>query len=134
MKTRAGVVVLCLLLAGCGGGGKQKPKPVSGPAKEVAAVVEKLEAATAKKDFTTICDDLLAHATREQAGGVQCPAVLEARARDIRRPRIVIQAIEVQGDRAQVRVRTTAAGQAATTDTIRLIRESGRFRVLSLGR
>jgi hypothetical protein len=122
------------LLAGCGGGDSPQPKPVSGPAKEVATVVEQLETATAKKDFTTICADLLARATREQAGGTQCPAVLEARARDVRRPRIVIQAIEVQGDRAQVRVRTTAVGQTAKTDTIRLVRESGRFRVLSLGR
>ena len=97
-------------------------------------MVERLQAATAKSDFTVICDELLARATREQAGGSQCPAVLGARARGVRRPRIVIKAIEVQGDRAQVRVRTTATGQAPTTDVIKLVREDGRFRVLSLGR
>ena len=96
--------------------------------------MERLEAATAKQDFTQICDDLLAKATRQQAGGSQCPAVLGARARGVRRPRIVIKAIEVEGDNAQVRVQTTAAGQAPTSDVIKLIRENGRFRVLSLGR
>lgn len=128
------MVAVCVLVAGCGGGQKPKPKPISGPAKEVAAVVQQLEKATAKRDFTTICDQVLASATRKQAGGSECPAVLGARARGVRRPRITIQAIEVQGDRAQVRVRTTATGQAPTTDVLRLIRENGRFRVSSLGR
>jgi hypothetical protein len=52
----------------------------------------------------------------------------------VRRPRIRIQSIEVQGSQALVRVRTTATGQAATRDVIRLVREQGKFRVLSLGR
>ncbi len=60
--------------------------------------------------------------------------MLEQRARGVTRPRIRIQAIEVQGDRAQARVRTTATGQAPTSDVIRLVRENGSFRVLSLGR
>jgi hypothetical protein len=123
-----------MLAAGCGGGDDRKPKPISGPAKDVAAVIKRLETATAKQDFTTICDGLLAAATRKQAGGDQCPSVLEQRARGVRRPRIRIQAIEIEGDRAQARVRTTATGQAATTDLIRLVRENGGFRVLSLGR
>jgi hypothetical protein len=123
-----------MLAAGCGGGDEGKPKPISGAAKDVAAVIKRLEAATARQDFTTICNDVLAAATRQQAGGDQCPSVLEQRAHGIRRPRIAIQAIEVQDDRAQARVRTTATGQAATTDLIRLVRENGDFRVLSLGR
>ena len=55
------------------------------------------------------------------------------RAGDIRRPRIVIKAIGVQGDRARVKVRTTATGQSATTDVILLTREAGKFRIESLG-
>jgi hypothetical protein len=60
--------------------------------------------------------------------------VLGERAGNVRRPRIVVQAIEVDGNSAQARVRTTARGQAATTDVIRLIREGGRFRISALGR
>ena len=123
-----------MLVVGCGGGGDGKPKPITGPAKEVAGVIQRLEKATARRDFATICDDLLASATRRQAGGADCPDVLDQRARGVTHPRIRIQAIEVQGANAQARVRTTATGQAATTDVIRFVRENGRFRVLSLGR
>jgi hypothetical protein len=134
VKTWVGVVVVCLLTAGCGGGGNPRPKPISGPAKQVAGVIERLQKATAKGDFVTVCDDLFAAATRRQAGGADCASVLTARARGVRRPRIVIRSITVQGTRAQVQVRTTASGQAATNDVITLVRERGQFRVLSLGR
>ena len=123
-----------MLVTGCGGGGSSKPKPISGPAKQAAQIIERLEKATAAGDFTTICDDLFATSTRKLAGGDQCPDVLEQRARGVKRPRIRIKAIEVQGDQAAVRVRTTAVGQAATSDVIRLVRENGQYRVLSLGR
>jgi hypothetical protein len=123
-----------MLIAGCGGGGNGKPKPITGAAKEVAGVIQRLEKATARHDFTTICDDLLAAATRRQAGGNDCPAVLDQRARGVRRPHIHIRSIDVQGDQALVRVSTTATGQDPTPDAIRLVRENGKFRVLSLGR
>jgi hypothetical protein len=134
VKTPAGIAILGLLLAGCGGGGTSRPEPISGAAKEAATVIERLEKATAQRDFATICDDLLASPTRKQAGGDSCPDVLDQRARGVRRPRIRIQSIEVTGDGARVRVRTTASGQAPITDVIRLVRENGRFRVLALGR
>jgi hypothetical protein len=134
VKTRACVPLLCVLIAGCGGGGNGRPKPISGPAKDVATVIQRLERATAARNFTTICDELLATATRKQAGGDECPDVLDQRARGVKHPRIRIQSIDVQGARAQVRVRTTATGQDATSDVINLVREKGSFRVLSLGR
>jgi hypothetical protein len=134
VKTLGIALVVCLFGAGCGGGGASKPQPIAGAAKEAAEVVQRLEKATARKDFTTICDDLLASATREQAGGDDCAAILGARVRDVRRPRIKIQSIDLDGPRAQVKVRTTAVGQAPATDVIRLVRENGRFRVISLGR
>jgi hypothetical protein len=123
-----------MLVVGCGGGGSRKPEPISGPAKEVADVIQRLEKATAQHDFATICDELLSVTTRKQAGGQECAAVLRERASGIRRPRIRIQAIDVSDGGAQARVRTTAAGQAATTDVIRLVRENGGFRIASLGR
>src|SRR3954470_2301769 len=97
-----------MLAAGCGGGESGKPKPISGSAKEIAGVIGRLEKATAKRDFATICRDVLAAATRKQAGGEDCADVLDQRARGVTHPHIRIQAIEVQGDSAQVRVRTSA--------------------------
>jgi hypothetical protein len=123
-----------MLIAGCSGGNGDKPAPIEGTAKQVAAVIQRLEKATRQQDFTTICDQLLAEATRRQAGGAQCPDVLGQRARGVRRPRIRILSIEVGSRRSRARVRTTATGQAPVTDVITLIREKGRFRILSLGR
>jgi hypothetical protein len=134
VKTRACAPLFCVLIAGCGGGGSGKPKPITGPAKDVATVIQRFEKATAARNFTAICDDLLAEATRKQAGGDSCPDVLDQRARGVRHPRIRIVSINVQGNRAQVRVRTTATGQDSTGDVINLVREKGSFRVLSLGR
>ena len=134
MKSRACAALSCLLIAGCGGGGSRKPEPISGAAKEVATVIDRLEKATAKRDFTTICNLLLSTATRKQAGGDSCPQVLDERARGLRHPHIRIESIEVQGNQAQAHVRTTATGQEPISDVIRLVREKGRFRVLALGR
>lgn len=122
-----------LAAAGCGSGGA-KPKPISGRAKQVADVIARLQKATAQRDFTTICDDLFAASTRTQAGGTECPAVLGARARGVTQPRIAIKGIDLQGNTAEVTVRTTAVGQDPVTDVIRLVRENGQYRILSLGR
>lgn len=121
-----------MLAAGCGGGDDGKPKPITGPAKQVSTTIQQLQTATAKRDFTKVCEQLLAAATRKEAGGDQCPDVLDQRARGVSRPRIKILSIEVQGDQAQARVRTTAIGQAPVSNLIRLVREDGRFRILSL--
>ena len=125
--------MLCLALAGCGGGDDDAPKPITGPAKQVASVIERLERATAQQDFATICDDLLAAAARRQAGDGNCEKVLAERARGVRRPRIVIQSIDVNGATAEARVRTTARGQAVVEDVIQLVRENGRYRIAALG-
>jgi hypothetical protein len=134
VKTPVCLAVLTVFFAGCGAGSSPKPKPISGPAKDAADVVERLQTATAQKDFDTICTDLLSDATRRESGGANCAAVLGARAHGVSHPRIVIKSIEVDGPSAMVAVRTTASGQAETADVIRLVRERGHFRIASLGR
>ena len=126
------VIAVAAVLAGCGDGDGD-PRPIEGPAKEVAEVVQRFERATADHDFATICTDLFTAAVRERAGGEDCAQVLGERGARVRRPRILIDRIEVTGSRALVKVTTTAAGQARVTDTIELKREGGRFRIASLG-
>ena len=126
-------MAICLIAAGCGGSGSGKPAPIQGPAAEVAAVVERLHTALAAHDFAVVCDELLSSAERRQAGGSECPRLLATTARDLRKPRIAIQTIELSGDRALVKVTTTAEGQAPANDVIRLVRQHGRFRIASLG-
>ena len=120
------------MLSGCSGGSDDDPKPIEGAPKEVTEAVAALEAATRERDFQRICDELLARAARKRAGGEDCAELLRSTAGDVRRPKISPLSIRVRGERADVRVRTTARGQAAIEDTIRLVREGGRWRIAAL--
>jgi hypothetical protein len=69
---------------------------------------------------------------RKLAGGRDCPRLLREQARDVRRPEIRVESIEISGDRARARVRTRAAGQAVLEETIVLVREEDGWRIESL--
>lgn len=123
--------VLALAAAGCGD--DDEPPPVEGPAREAAAAVHAFERAAARRDFREICNDLLAVEARRQSGGRRCPARLRRRAAGVRRPRVRVLDIDVRGrDAASVRVSARSAGEPAVVDTIELVREGGRFRIVSL--
>jgi hypothetical protein len=120
-------------IAGCGSD-TEKPKPVEGPAKEVAATVQAFEAATARRDYRTVCRDLFSAEVRRRAGGPRCPSLLRRTAADVRDPRIRIRKITIVGDKATVEVTTTARGQAPARDSIALERSGSRWRISELSR
>jgi hypothetical protein len=117
---------------GCSVGGDDEPKPVAGVPKEIAATVDALGRAVDKRDFDTVCDDLFTASARKRAGGRQCAAELRSAAEGLRGPTIEIRGIDLKGDRASVRVATTAKGQDRVTDTLELRRERGQWRVEAL--
>ena len=121
-----------LAAGGCSLGGDEEPKPATGATREIGAVVGALERATAAQDFGTICEDLFTAAARRRAGGRDCRRLLRESARDVRRPQIEVLKIEIERDRAQVRVRTRAEGQRPLADVIELRRERGEYRIESL--
>lgn len=123
-----GIVALWALL----GGGDDPPKEASGTSKEVANVVTRLERATQRRQFNVLCDDLFTRSARERAGGKDCVALLRETAKDVRKARIRLLDVEVDGNRARARVRTTSEGQRAVEETIDLVRERGRFRISAL--
>lgn len=123
-----GIVALWALL----GGGDDPPKKASGTSKEVANVVTRLERATQRRQFNVLCDDLFTRSARERAGGKDCVALLRETAKDVRKARIRLLDVEVDGNRARARVRTTSEGQRAVVETIDLVRERGRFRISAL--
>ena len=131
---RALTTALCgaaLLASGCGGDGDDDPD-ADALAKEASAVVEDLERAIAAREFERICADLLSAEVRRQAGGGECPAMLARTSAGVRRPRIEVDEIKIEGATATVKVETRARGQAPARDTIRLVREAGRYRISSL--
>ena len=51
----------------------------------------------------------------------------------VRDPRLSVGAITIKGDRATAEVRTSAAGQAPSQDTVDLVRVGDHWRIASLG-
>ena len=129
-----GTALLCALaigLASCGGG-DDEGDDAGGLAREAAAVVEQLERSIVAGEFERICSELLSAEVRRQAGGGDCPNQLERTSAGVRRPRIDVREIRIEGAEASVDVVTTAQGQDPVADTIRLVREAGAYRISSL--
>jgi hypothetical protein len=128
----AGGIVL-LGLAGCSLGGDDEPRPATGPTREIAQVVQRLETAVRRRDYAEICNDLFTAAARKRAGGSDCRGFLRSAGEGVRNPHIEPLGIELRGNRASVRVRTRAAGQAAVEDVLELRRSPSGWRVEALG-
>jgi hypothetical protein len=117
---------------GCSLGGDEEPKPASGAAAQVAATVDRLERDVEQRDFAAICNQLFTAKARQRAGGDDCARQLRSAAEGLRRPRIEIQRIDVKDNRATVRVRTEAEGQALVSDELLLRREDLRWLIEAL--
>ena len=124
-------MAVAALLPGCLGG-DDEAVPAGGAARSIATVVERLERATAKGDYATVCDELFTAAARERAGGPDCERLTRSAGEGIARPRIEIDAIEIEGARARVEIVTLAEGQAEVPDVLELRREAGGWRVEAL--
>jgi hypothetical protein len=125
--------IVMLAPSGCSLGADEEPKRVSGEAAEVAVTVKRLERAVEQKDFETICEQLFTAKARERAGGEECARQLRSAAEGLEQPSIEIERIDLNKDRATVRVRTDAEGQASVTDELELRRQGGRWLVDALG-
>ena len=97
-------------------------------------MVQRLERATAERDWAAVCADLFTAGARERAGGPDCARLLGEAAADVRRPEIEIRGIRVrEGGRASVDVRTRASGQETVSNVLELRNENGQWRVEALG-
>jgi hypothetical protein len=94
--------------------------------------VTELERASARGDWTAICNDLLTRDARRRAGGSDCVRLTRSSAEAVVRPRIEVLGIELRDGAADVRVRTRARGQAPVEDVLKLRRERGEWRVDAL--
>jgi hypothetical protein len=119
-------------LAGCLGA-DDEPRPATGAPRAIAEVVERLERATADRDFAVVCRDLFTAAARERAGGRDCVRLTRSAAGGVERPGIELVSIDLKGASARVKVRTRASGQAVVGDVLVLRREGGDWRVDSVG-
>jgi hypothetical protein len=125
-------MAVAAFLTGCLGAGDEA-EPASAAPRAIAATVERLERATAGRDYATICGDLLTASARRRAGGPDCVRLTRSAAAGVERPSIQLKAIDLDGATARVQVLTRSAGQAEVSDELVLRRERGRWRVDSLG-
>jgi hypothetical protein len=114
-------------LAGCGGGPTDE--------EQVRASVDAFSKATAAKDYSKLCRQLLAPKLVEQVRsvGLPCEVALKQGLGDVKDPRLTIGRITVNGSAATADVRTSAAGEAPSRDTLKLTKIDGRWRIASLG-
>lgn len=119
--------IAAALLAGCGG-------DEGSPEQEVRAVLQTFATATEERDYATICDEVLAPSLL--AGlreiGLPCEVALRNSFQEVRDPELTVGEVTVDGASATAKVRTAAAGQAPSTDTLRLERADGKWRVSAL--
>jgi len=115
--------------AGCGG---DDPDPET----EVRATLTRYAQAVRAKDYDTLCDELFVPEllAGARAQNLPCETALETGLGDVRRPTLRIRSVRVQGERglADAVIRTDAANQPPSEDTVRLVRRDGRWRIVAL--
>jgi Putative lumazine-binding len=131
MSPRRTAALACLalvpagLLGGCGKSDQDK----------VRDTLAEFEQATKDRDFKKLCDDVLAKqlVARLNTIGLSCEQVLErSTANQVLQPSITVEQVKVRDNVALAQVQSTAVGEKASTDTIRLVKEGDDWRVSSL--
>ena len=117
-----------LLLVGCG---EQGPTPEE----QVRATVTEFGRATAAKDYQALCDRILAPKLVEEVEsiGLPCEVALRQGLGRVEEPRLTIGRIDVREDEASAEIRTSAAGEEPSRDTLQLVNLDGTWKISSLG-
>ena len=123
------MVGLATAVAGCGGS--------SGPSdqQQVRATLNKFTSAVARGDLQALCDRILSRQLVEKIESVGLPCEVAVKGFSAAKsPKLTVERVTVKGTQAQARVRTTAANQAPSTDTIALVKSATGWRIDSLAR
>ena len=114
-----------VLLAGCGGTGNEQ---------QVRDTLQRFQKATASQDYRALCTKLLARAVidRLRSVGLPCEVALRTGLGSVRQPKLKVTRVKIRGSTALAEVRSAAAGQTASTDTVRLVKEDGDWRLTAL--
>jgi hypothetical protein len=129
VATRPMLLLVCACaLVGCG---------ESGPSDEeqIRSALAQFERATAAKDYQALCDRILAPKLVETVKqiGLPCEVALEKGFAGVRDPQLTVGAVTVKDDTATAEVRSSAAGQEPSEDTVSLVRAGDTWRIASLG-
>jgi hypothetical protein len=130
MRPSALLVCGALTLAACGGG-----SPERSDADRVRDTLGAFGEASAKHDYRRVCAELLAKPVIDSVrkAGLSCESVMKTALEGVQSPKIEVRQITVKGKRASAKVHTTAANQAASDDTVALVKEGGDWKIGALG-
>ena len=119
------VAAIVLVLAIKPGGGDDS--------QAVHKTLDRFAQATREKDYQTLCDDLFASALAEtiRSVGLPCEVALRTGWGSRQNPQLKVIGVEVNGDQALARTRSTAVGESPADETLRLVRENGSWRLAS---
>jgi hypothetical protein len=127
VRRAVAALLLCAVIAGCGD---------SGPTDEeqVRTTLTAFSRATAAKDYQALCDRILAPSLIADLKkiGLPCEIALQQGLGDVKQPRLLVGDVKVNGKKATAEVRTSAEGQAPSSDTIELERTDKGWRIASL--
>ena len=120
--------LVLLVLVGCGDAGPT-------PEEQVRTTVSEFGRATAAKDYKTMCSRLLAPDLIEDVEqlGLPCERALKQGLDQVKDPRLTIGAVDIDGTDATAEVRTSAAGEEPSKDTLKLVNVNGTWKIASLG-
>jgi len=126
---RIGICVAAVVAVAAGSGCGQSDED------QVRQTLQRFGQAVAAKDSERLCKDLLAKEllNRLAQAGVPCNVALSRGLSGASQPTLRVVKVEMRSDRlAFAVVRTGAANQKPSTDTFRVVKERGRWRVGSL--
>jgi hypothetical protein len=122
------LVLAACVLAGCG---------ESGPTDEqrIRATLAEFQRATAAGDYRALCDRILAPQLIESVTqvGLTCELALQKGFEDVEEPRLTVGEVKVDDERATAEVRSSAAGESPSEDTVELVSVGDGWRIASLG-
>jgi hypothetical protein len=121
--------LLAAALAACGSGASVDR--FSGQRRQVARAVERVGDAVRSGDAAQVCSTLLARAVTRRLGA-QCPARIAPALGAVNDARLEVVAVRVRGPRATATV-VAGTGAAPGSGDVELVREEGRWRVISVG-
>ena len=127
MRRLAAGLVLALVLAGCGDQGPTDEE-------QVRTTLSDFSKATAAKDYQRLCDKILAPSLIADLKkiGLPCEIALQQGLGDVKQPKLIVGDVTVEGKTATAQVKTSAQGQAPSSDTVELERTEDGWRIASL--
>jgi hypothetical protein len=120
--------LVLLVLAGCGDAGPTAEE-------QVRTTVGDFGHATAAKDYRKMCEEILAPQLVDKVTqvGLPCETALRRGLGPVRDPHLTVGRVRVDGDTASAEVRTSAAGEKPSKDTLELVNVNGTWKISSLG-